>query len=242
MANTPSVEAFIAKQPMYNRRRKWLHVGLRGLMSLLCKLEVRGTENIPPQGGTILMMNHISAIDPPIITTAVKNRFVTSMAKIETLENSFMRFIIGLWGNFVVNRGEVDRVALGIAIELIRCGQLLMIAPEGTRNRGGLKQPKDGIAYIAQKADAVIVPSAVLGVAQWRENLKRLSRSKALVNFGKPFRFRIPDGERLSKEHRAYMMQEAMYQLALAIPEEYAEFRGDYQDVQKATTRYLAFV
>jgi 1-acyl-sn-glycerol-3-phosphate acyltransferase len=241
MSYNAAVEEFIAKQPIYDRRRRFLQGALRAVIGMACKIEVRGEHHIPPSGGTILMINHISAIDPPLVT-AVAPRFPVTMAKVETLNSLIPRLAVWLWGNFVVKRGEVDRVALGISVELIKRGQMLVMAPEGTRNKDGLKQPKDGIAYVAHKANAVIVPTAVLGVVNWKQNLLAMKRTRALVVFGKPFRFKTTPDKPLSKDMRGAMMQEAMYQLALTMPDDYAEFRGEYRNLSCATTHHLAFV
>lgn len=237
-----AVEAFIARQPVYDRQRYILHAGLRFLFWLLWRGEATGLAQVPKTGGVILMMNHTTAIDPVVCTRLITHRYVITMAKIETLKNPVVRFFNGLWGNFVVKRGEVDRFALNSSIELLQHGQMVLIAPEGTRNRDGLHQPREGIAYIAAKADAVIVPTVVVGADDWLQRLMRLRRVYGRVHFGRAFRFKIPPNQRLSRELREKMMQEAMYQLALAIPEEYAQYRGVYHEVANATTDTLEFV
>ncbi|MFQ3645763.1 MAG: lysophospholipid acyltransferase family protein [Anaerolineae bacterium] len=242
-ANQLTVEEFIARQPIYERRRRWiLHPGLRLIVRLAARLEVTGLEHVPQTGGTIVMMNHISTMDPPFITAVIGHRHCITMAKIETKDNLLIETTNNWWGNFKVRRGEVDRFALNAAIELIKHGQMLLMSPEGTRNREGLKEPKDGLAYIAQKSNAIVQPVAIAGVLDWRERLMRLRRIYARINFGRPFRFRAVEGDRLTKAMRAQMMREAMYQLALAIPEDYASLRGHYADVANATTDTLEFL
>src|SRR5688572_24351076 len=120
---TEAVEAYLARQPLYNRQRRWLHAFLRGLVALLSTGEVTGRENIPESGGTILMMNHASGIDPLLCTRLVESRYVITMAKIETLRNPPVALFNWLWGNFTVHRGEVDRYALNATIELLKRGQ-----------------------------------------------------------------------------------------------------------------------
>lgn len=233
---------FVGRQPRIDRRRRILHPALRALANLIWDIEVTGLEHIPAAGPTLLMMNHISFIDPIIFTAVNRNRFVISMAKAETLDGWFSRGIVNLWGNFVVHREEVDRTALVNAIGLLKANRLVLIAPEGTRNPQGLQEPKSGVAYIAHKSKAVIVPAAIGGAQGWNQDLKRLRRKHVRVNFGRPFRFALPPGERLSREVRQRMILEAMYQLALAMPDEYAENRGIFADVQNATTKYLQFL
>lgn len=233
----------MARQPVYRARRKWLlHPGLRLIVTLVAHLEISGLENVPLTGGTIVMMNHVSTLDPPFISAVIRQRQAITMAKIETKDNWLIETTNNWWGNFKVNRGEVDRFALNSAIELVKHGEMLLMSPEGTRNRTGLAQPKDGVAYIAQKSDAIIQPATITGVTDWVQRLKHLRRIDARINFGKPFRFKPVSGERVSKVLRAQMMREAMYQLAIAIPDEHASFRGIYHDLSLATTDTLIFV
>jgi 1-acyl-sn-glycerol-3-phosphate acyltransferase len=239
---TDAVQDFVARQPTLNQRRRILRPMLRAFGTLFVEVEATGLECIPDTGAAIVMMNHISTIDPAICTALIQNRYVISMAKAETLDNWFLHGLVRLWGNFVVRRGEVDREALNNAIDLLNHDQLVLIAPEGTRNPQGLEQAYSGIAYIAHKTNAVILPTAICGAQTWSQRIKRLQRAYARVNIGRPFRFRLPEGERLTRPIRDQITQEAMYQLAAAMPDEYAYQRGVYSDLSQATTEYLEFI
>ena len=94
----------------------------------------------------------------------------------------FIAPFVKWWGSFSINRGEIDRKALMHSIELLKSGQLILIAPEGTRHPEGLSQPKDGFAFIATKADAVIIPTAISGAVDWQDAFK-LKRPRINVNF-----------------------------------------------------------
>jgi 1-acyl-sn-glycerol-3-phosphate acyltransferase len=236
------MQDYVAQQPQLNRRRRILHPMLRVVIRLFSKIEIRGLEYIPDSGPTMMMGNHISFMDPVVLTSSVPHRFVISMAKSETLEKFFTRSILQLWGNFIVNRGEIDRAALTSAIELLKNDNLLWIAAEGTRHPDGMQEAKGGVAYIANKANALIVPTAICGVQDWAVRISRFRRADGLINLGRPFHFKIPEGERLSRPVREQMIKEAMYQVALAMPEEYADHRGVYSDIENATTQYLEFV
>lgn len=241
MTVSPSVREFINNQASYDKRRKWLHRLLQHVGGRLVKAEVSGLEHVPRHGGAILMMNHSVWLDPVIATLVIPHRYVISMAKAETNYNPAFAVINRLWGNYVVRRGTVDREALNNSIELLRNGQLILIAPEGTRSKHGLKEPRDGLAFVASKASAWVVPTAIVGASDWRSRWVRLRRTYAKVVFGRPFRFRLAPDEKLNKELRANMMREAMYQLALAIPPEFAHYRGKYADLDAATTHHLIF-
>jgi len=238
---TTSIQDFVAQQEELNKRRRILHPMLRGILNIIARVDVEGGENIPRSGPTLIMSNHISRADP-VVFTGIVPRYLVSMAKSETLDSFFESLALHTWGNFVVNRGEVDREALKKSIELLKSENPLWIAPEGTRNPDGLGEAYGGMAYIAYKANATVVPSAILGIKDWAHRLRRLRRAYAKVVFGRPFRFHVPDGERFSRDVREQMIQEAMYQLALAIPDEYASQRGAYHNLENVTTKYVEFV
>ncbi|MEQ8677831.1 MAG: lysophospholipid acyltransferase family protein [Aggregatilineales bacterium] len=234
------VEEFIKKQPIYNRRRRLLMPIFRGVMNALYKVNVNGLANIPTDGPTLIISNHLSFFDPGISTAVIPDRYVISMSKAEAINNPVVRMVVALWGNYYIKRGEVDRRALLSTIELVKSGQLVWIAPEGTRNPS-LQDPKDGVAYIASKADATIVPMSIIGAGTLGENLRRLRRAEVHVNIGIPFKF-VSMGKRVTREMRALMMTEAMYRIAMTIPETYAHLRGSFGDLSQATFSTLQFI
>lgn len=237
---TLSVQEYVAMQPKLAWRRQLMRGWMRAAFRLFTSITVTGTENIPPSGGTLLMMNHISLLDPMLCMVAVKNRFVVPMTKVENMQNPVLAPLIRFWGAYSVERGEVDRTALMNSIELIKSGALILIAPEGTRQKQGLSQPKEGMTYVAAKADAIILPTGISGAVPWQHNLTHLKRTHINVNFGRPFKFKTGGKPRVPREDLAAMTDEAMYQLALAVKDE--SMRGVYSDVSKATTQFLEFV
>jgi len=241
MTLSASVQEYIARQPSLTWRRNLLRGFIRLLgFHVLWNVHVTGAENVPDDGPAIIMMNHISAIDPILCMGAITNRFVIPMTKIENAQNWFFGFFVWWWGSYTVNRNEVDRKALVNSIELIKSGQMILIAPEGTRHPEGLAEAKDGLAYVATKANAVIIPTGISGAVGWDDKMKRFQRPRINVNFGRPFRFKTEGKDRVPREALSIMSHEAMYQLALAVKDETR--RGFYSDVSKASTDYLEFV
>lgn len=234
-----SIQQYIERQPRLAWRRSALNNLIRAAMRVATHTEVTGMDNIPDTGPTILMMNHISALDPGLVMGTVRKRYVIPMTKAEA-GHSMLGFLVWWYGAFTVNRGEVDRRALTNSIELLHSGQLVLIAPEGTRNQSGLIEPRPGLSYIASKTGAAIVPATISGAVGWKEKLTRLQRPHIRLNFGPPFRFKTNGHMRVPREDLNQMMHEAMYQLALAIPD--PSIRGVYSDVANATTRTLEFL
>ena len=242
MTNDITVEEFIAKQPEYDKNRRILYPILRSIVPLFCKVEVTGLENIPRDGQTCIMINHISNLDPIAVTYAVPFRYVISLSKRENFSLPLLGWLFKQWGTYPINRGSIDRKALTQTIELMKSGQLVLMAPEGTRHPEGLAEAKDGLAYIASKTDVVIVPTAICGAQDWLTRIKRFRRAYVRLHFGKPFKFKTAGRKRIPREELGLMIQEAMYQLSLTIPEEYEAFRGVYSDIENATTEHIEFV
>ena len=242
MANELTVAEFIAQQEAYDRRRRVLYRLMRALVPTFCQVEAAGLEHVPRQGRTSLMINHVSYLDPIAVTCSIPFRYVISLSKAENFRIPVVSWFLKQWGNYPVNRGDYDRKALMQTIALMQSGQLLLMAPEGTRHPEGLLPAKDGLAYVASKADAVIVPTAICGANDWKQRLKSLRRAYVYVVFGKPFRFRTGRRQRIPRRELALMTAEAMYQLAQTIPDKYAHLRGFYSDIENATTNYIEFV
>ena len=242
MTHELSIEEYIARQPEYDKRRRILHPLLRAVIPSFCKVEVEGLANVPRRGKTCLMINHVSYLDPIVVTTSIPFRHTVSLSKIENFHIPGVGWFLRQWGHYPIHRGQYDRKALMQTIELLKSGQLILMAPEGTRHPDGLQQAKDGIAYVATKADAVIVPAAICGAEDWRRRLKSLRRAYAKVVFGKPFRFRRDGQGRIPRDQLSGMITEAMHQLALTIPDDYAYLRGYYSDIENASCDHLEFV
>lgn len=233
-----SVQAYIDRQPTYRWRRSVFNWILRRVVSVLIQFEVSGVENIPASGGTILMMNHISAIDPGLCMAAVKTRYVVPMSKIENFRSPIWAPFLWFYGAYAVRRGEVDREALMNSVALLQSGLMVLIAPEGTRSAAGLQEPKDGMTYVATKADSIILPAGLSGAQHFKDRFPR--RTPVQLRFGPPFRFALNGRTRIPRDELALMTREAMYQLALAVPD--ARLRGAYSDVENATTQTLVFI
>jgi len=209
---------------------------LRFLFSLLLKIEVVGTDNVPLHGPFIAMMNHIYFLDP-ILVAVLAPRFIVIMSKIENYRNPLLALIMHLYGCFPIRRGELDMSAIRTSLEVLSQGQGLLMAPEGTRSLTKTLQPgRDGMAMIALRGNAAVVPIALSGQEQLGAIWKRLRRTPVRVVFGKPFYFQTVEGMG-HREQLGCMTREAMYQLALMLP---AQYRGAYKDVENATTEFLA--
>jgi 1-acyl-sn-glycerol-3-phosphate acyltransferase len=150
-------------------------------------------------------------------------------------KNLLFRFVVESVASIWINRGAGDRAALKVSLEVLKRGQILGIAPEGTRSKTGkLQQGKTGAAFLAMKANVPIVPVGLIGTEKAFNDLKHLRRPKLHVKFGKPLR--LPT---LAGEHKAALLDdythELMCRIAALLPNEYHGFyEGDkrIQEIQ----------
>jgi 1-acyl-sn-glycerol-3-phosphate acyltransferase len=180
------------------------------------------------------MINHIAFVDP-LVVLANLPRNVVPLAKIEAFHYPVVGIFPRIWDAIPVMREGFDREAIRKALLVLRTGELLLMAPEGTRNPS-LRDAREGVAYIASRSGAPVIPIVVTGTKGF-PSIKR-SRWKgpgALVQIGVPFRFRS-DLKRPGREILKKMMDESMYVLAKMLP---PELRGEYSDLSKATTEFL---
>jgi 1-acyl-sn-glycerol-3-phosphate acyltransferase len=132
------------------------------------RLRARGTENVPRDGGFVLAANHNSNLDPfPLGMPLFPRRFLRFMAKSE-LYWWPLGPVITAAGAFPVRRGEHDLEALETAIRLCRKGHIVVMFPEGTRRKKGLRKKWEarahtGAARIALEAGVPLVPAAIKG-------------------------------------------------------------------------------
>lgn len=133
---------------------------IRGLM----RLRVRGREHLPSQGAVLLVSNHISQADPPILGVATLPRRSYYMAKIELFRIPLLGRIIHGLGAFPVDRGASDRRALRLAREILNRGDQLLMFPEGTRNpEGRLRPGLPGAGTLGLVEGVTVIPAAIWG-------------------------------------------------------------------------------
>ncbi len=171
------------------------NLGVRLALGLLAdRIEVQGADQVPDEPGVIVASNHLSILDPPLITVAVARligRQVRYMAKAEAFEMPVVGAILRAYGGFGVRRGRADREAYRAAHDVLASGAWLGLAPEGTRSRTGhLGEPKPGVALLALRSGATVLPVGISGSDRAWPVGARLPRpgSHVTIRFGMPYR------------------------------------------------------
>lgn len=183
-------------------RPSWLYLLVGAVSWPVLKVVFRhraaGVEHVPLVGGFVLAANHSSNIDPwPLAMAFFPRRFFRFMAKAELFWFP-LSSLIEAAGGFRVRRGEQDDEAIATAVGLARCGYGVVMFPEGTRRRKGLRKTREarwrtGAARIALEAGVPLVPAGIAGT----DRLARLGPLR--VAYGAPIQVHdleeLPVGE-----------------------------------------------
>jgi 1-acyl-sn-glycerol-3-phosphate acyltransferase len=190
-------------------------------------VQCTGLENIPPSPPYIVVTNHLSVYDL-LVLGAIFPDMIRPFAASKHRRNPLSSPILEITGAVWVRRGQVDRSALRGALQVLRRGEGLGMAPEGTRARGEyiLQQGKVGAAYLATRAEVPIVPVGLAGVEWVKRNLPRLRRTTVQVSVGEVIR--LPESGRVERARLKEYTDLIMRCVASLLPESY---RGAYSGV-----------
>ena len=161
----------------------------RILIHILVRIDVQGIDNLPRKGPAIIAPNHVSWFDLPIIFAYANSSVVTFTAE-KWEKHILSRWMLRTFGHAIfIQRGEIDRAALQAAVQGLRDGAVVGVAPEGTRSYDGiLGTGHDGAAWLAGRTDAVIVPAAMWGHEDVFGDWKRLRRPRVCFHVGEAMR------------------------------------------------------
>lgn len=124
---------------------------------------IAGAENVPPTGPLIVVANHASDFDPPIVSSCVR-RPVSYMAKEELFKVPGLGQAIRLYGAYPVKRGSADRSAIRAALTQLQSGWAIGVFLEGTRTPDArIHHPKLGAAMLAARVQAPLLPVSLWG-------------------------------------------------------------------------------
>lgn len=194
---------------------------VRGLVERFAGIEVRGRENVPESGPYILAANHVSWKDPPVVSIALEVP-IRWMAKVEVFDYPVIGFLLRGIGNFAIRRGESDRRAMQLAMQVLDKGLPLGVFPEGHRSEtGALLRGKPGISLLADRTGALIVPCGIDGTRT--AGLRPIRRTEVRLAFGRPFR--ISDLPVEVRRDRQASADTIMLRIAELLP---PHMRGEY--------------
>jgi 1-acyl-sn-glycerol-3-phosphate acyltransferase len=152
------------------------------------RFKVMGGEHVPETGGVILAANHVSYLDPAVLTCGNLRRTVRYLARDSLFRNPIFGGLLRRVGALPMSRERGDVGALRMAIHQLRAGACIGIFPEGTRSPDGeLKEGKGGIGFLIAKAGVPVVPAYIQGTFQaFPRGARFLRPARIQVLFGEP--------------------------------------------------------
>lgn len=197
---------------------------VRILLLLLTRRQVRGKQNIPSQGPLLIVANHLSLADPPLLNISL-GRKAMFMAKGKLFRFRVLGYFMRGLGAFPVHPGRPDRGAFRQAEQVLAQGLALVIFPEGIRSRRAkLQRSFSGPALIALRSGAPILPVGITGTEKLERAPWLLRRPRVIVNIGHPFHL-PPINGKLTRTALDELTNCIMQRVAELLP---VEYRGTY--------------
>ena len=198
----------------------------RFILRLFADWQVNGVENVPPMGPLIIIANHQSNFDPPLLSASIPRR-VFFLAKSGLFLGHVVTWFLRSYGAFPVNREGADIRAYRWVISQLRAGNPVVLFPEGTRSRNGMGRAKAGIAQIALQSQASILPVGIVGTHRLGTWMRVFNPTgKITVNIGQVFSVPPIEG-RPNKELLDSISDMIMLRVAMLVPD---DIRGVYKE------------
>ena len=153
---------------------------IKMLVKSIARVEVYGRKYLPTSGTFVIATNHIGILDIVMAYYALNRWDLFILVGEKWGEKAWIRWISKPLNILFIDRFNPDLKAMREILKRMKQGQVLVIAPEGTRSRtGGLIEGKPGVSFLAAKTSYPIIPVAITGTQDKvvLGNIKRFRRS-----------------------------------------------------------------
>jgi 1-acyl-sn-glycerol-3-phosphate acyltransferase len=213
---------------------------IKALLLCLCRIDYREMAKLPLTGPCLFVMNHVSFIEVPIVYLFLRPRKLYSLVKEETWKNPFLAYLADIWNAIPIRRGTADFTAFGAAENVFRNGNIIIMAPEGTRSGDGILRPAHGGAVLLAIRNKVpVYPIAHTGGELFLRRFRRFRRTDFRIRVGRPFYVDITDSTaHLPSSLRREITGEIMGRIAELLPDNQ---RGAYADAARKSPVHLRY-
>lgn len=201
--------AFYSQMRPYYR----LAYNVVGCELALHRPKIVGRENVP-EGGLLIVSNHVSYMDPTTVGWAVA-REIFYLGRKSLFKPPFWNWFLPICNVLPIDRDGHDIAGLRRIIKMLKGGNAVLLFPEGTRSLDGTIQAAEpGAGMVALKSGTPILPVRVFGTYEsLSRHTKRLRFHPIRVVIGKPYLPVVPEGKR-EKEMYGPVAQEMMDRVA----------------------------
>jgi 1-acyl-sn-glycerol-3-phosphate acyltransferase len=221
----PEITHLPLLNPWRKIARRAIHGLARFLLWLFARVSLEGMENVPAQGGALIIFNHLGDADF-VVGMGKTPRPLELIAKAELRDYPILGWLLEAYGVIWIHRGQPDRRALRSALQGLSEGRLVCISPEARESlTGGLEEATQGAAYLAYKSGALLLPVVFTGTENSKvfSAMKRLKRTPVTMTIGHPF-YLAPEAD--LRQALQSGTEKIMCTLASMLP---VEYQGDYR-------------
>lgn len=192
---------------------------------LLARIQVDGRENIPASGPYIVVLNHCSTVDTPVLLLSFPTQRWRFFAVEKWKKHPIFGPLMAWLGAIYIAPHDVERQQLRAALDAVEEGIVFGLAPEGTRSRNGqLMAGKEGAAYLAARSGVPILPVGLENTDVLFSRFKKMKTTAVKVHIGRPFH--LPElGRRVRSKDLALLTHFIMVHIANQLP---ARYHGIY--------------
>ena len=163
---------------------KWL---VLAFSKVWFRLRHEGAANLPREGAVLVVANHASYLDPPMIGITA-SRWVGFLAQAGLASFAPMRYWLGQVGVTLIERRAPSKQALRLVADCLKAGEVVCVFPEGTRRDGRIAPFKSGVEFLVRRTGATVLPVGIDGAFRALPRGAWLPRPrKIVVRYGEPW-------------------------------------------------------
>ncbi len=160
------------------------------ILKVVYRLRVRGISNIPKTGAVLMVANHQSFVDPPMIGSPINHRHTDFLARGGLFKFKPFGWVITLLHSTPIKQGSGDAGAMKATIAKLNEGKMMLVFPEGSRTDSGeVQEFQRGIALLLKRVQCQVIPVGIAGAYDvWprtRKFPKLFTRPMSVV-YGQP--------------------------------------------------------
>ena len=173
------------------RSRFWWNLSKYSMLAfekVWLRMRAEGVANVPASGPVLLVANHASYLDPPLVGTTCK-RWVGFLAQAGLAKFAPLRWWLAQVGVTLIDRDAPSKDAMRLVADCLLAGEVVGIFAEGTRSRDGRVAPfRSGVEFLVRRSKATGVPVGIEGSYRAFPRGAWLPRPrKAVVRYGEPW-------------------------------------------------------